>query len=194
MSETRDDSPGGSWVTYDELARRRGITRLSAERMVQRKGWRRQRGNDKTARVLVPEDELPPDIPPLETDKPSLWPAVLQEIREAHAHELIAVRGELSAVRGELASVCRELDQAHHDTAEQAARVQRLLRECERLDDDAHVWAKRWNQLWTEACRRRDRPLWERLVAAWRNEPPSDAANEPVSVRSSMVEREKSSS
>jgi hypothetical protein len=41
-----EDAGTGRWVTYDELAKVRGIERIGAVRLVQRKRWRRQRGND----------------------------------------------------------------------------------------------------------------------------------------------------
>jgi hypothetical protein len=55
-----DDAGTGRWVTYDELAQARGMQRSGAVRLVQRKKWRRQAGNDGLARVLVPPDELHP--------------------------------------------------------------------------------------------------------------------------------------
>ena len=55
-----EPSPDGRWVTYDELGRIRGIGRESAVKLVQRKRWRRVRGNDGEARVLVPPDWLTP--------------------------------------------------------------------------------------------------------------------------------------
>jgi hypothetical protein len=55
------ERPGGhsgedQWLTYDEIGRIRGIGRESAVKLVQRKRWRREAGNDGTARVLVPGD------------------------------------------------------------------------------------------------------------------------------------------
>lgn len=61
--DTSGDMSGDSrWMTYDELAKLRGITRPSAERLVQRRRWRRQQGNDRTVRVLVPVDSLSDDV------------------------------------------------------------------------------------------------------------------------------------
>src|SRR3712207_3441264 len=47
-------------MTYDELAETFGITRKSAEQLVKRKRWMRRKGNDGKARIVVPEDALPP--------------------------------------------------------------------------------------------------------------------------------------
>jgi hypothetical protein len=48
---------GARRMTYPELAAVRGISALSAERLVRRKRWPRQTGNDGIVRVLVPLTE-----------------------------------------------------------------------------------------------------------------------------------------
>jgi hypothetical protein len=48
---------GARRMTYAELAAVRGISVLSAERLVRRKNWPRQVGNDGVVRVLVPLTE-----------------------------------------------------------------------------------------------------------------------------------------
>jgi hypothetical protein len=45
------------WMTYAELALARGIGTASAKRLAFRRRWRRQAGNDGTARVAVPLEE-----------------------------------------------------------------------------------------------------------------------------------------
>jgi hypothetical protein len=45
------------WMTYAELGHARGINAASAKRLAFRRKWRRQAGNDGTARVAVPVDE-----------------------------------------------------------------------------------------------------------------------------------------
>src|SRR4051812_50084445 len=47
-------------MTCSELARIRGIGRESAVKLVQRERWRRQPGNDRNGRVLVPTEWLKP--------------------------------------------------------------------------------------------------------------------------------------
>jgi hypothetical protein len=54
------DGDGGRWLTYAQLAETRGITRKAAICMTQRHRWRRQPGNDGTALVWVPHDDLTP--------------------------------------------------------------------------------------------------------------------------------------
>lgn len=48
-------------LTYAELAAVRGISRASAERLVRRKRWPRQVGNDGVVRVTISPDETAPD-------------------------------------------------------------------------------------------------------------------------------------
>jgi hypothetical protein len=55
-----DDADDATWLTYGQLAERRGISRRAAVRLTQRHRWRRQAGNDTFARVLVPNDFLSP--------------------------------------------------------------------------------------------------------------------------------------
>src|SRR5262245_3148359 len=50
-------SDGARRMTYAELAAVRGVSALSAERLVRRKHWPRQIGNDGVVRVLVPLTE-----------------------------------------------------------------------------------------------------------------------------------------
>lgn len=54
MSDTGDTR----WLSYDELAKLRGITRDAAKRLSFRRKWGRTRGNDNTSRVAVPTAEL----------------------------------------------------------------------------------------------------------------------------------------
>jgi hypothetical protein len=52
-----DDGGDTRWMTYAELGLARGINTASAKRLAARRKWRRQPGNDGTARVAVPLDE-----------------------------------------------------------------------------------------------------------------------------------------
>jgi hypothetical protein len=59
-----DDAPhdagDGAWLTYDQIAASRHITRRAAVRMTQRHHLRRQPGNDGLMRVWVPHDMAEP--------------------------------------------------------------------------------------------------------------------------------------
>jgi hypothetical protein len=56
------DSAGADtrWMSYAELGQARGINPASAKRLALRRKWRRQAGNDGTARVAVPVREATP--------------------------------------------------------------------------------------------------------------------------------------
>jgi hypothetical protein len=101
-----DDSGGGRWLTYGEIAAARGTTRIAAVRLTQRHKWRRQRGNDGHARVLVPPDMLQPERPPpsgvdsnIARDVTADVPALLAAIETAHLGEVTALRGEIEALK-----------------------------------------------------------------------------------------------
>lgn len=51
-------------LTYAELAAARGVSLDSAKRLVLRRGWMRQRGNDGLTRILVPLSSLPACVVP----------------------------------------------------------------------------------------------------------------------------------
>lgn len=74
-----DNNTEGVWLTKAEIASVRRISVASADRLIRRKCWRKQLGNDGRARVLVPTDwasseaRSPTDRPPLNrTDKQSV--------------------------------------------------------------------------------------------------------------------------
>ena len=53
-SDTGYDVSDGEWLTYGELAQRRGIDRQSAFKLAARHRWRRQKSNTGHVRVFVP--------------------------------------------------------------------------------------------------------------------------------------------
>jgi len=58
MGDKGDDVAGDiRWLTYREIGEIRGISAASATRLVIRRKWRRQAGNDGTVRVAVPTEE-----------------------------------------------------------------------------------------------------------------------------------------
>src|SRR5215472_1650148 len=63
-----DADGGAQWLTYKQLADLRGIKPRAAVRLSQRRGWRRQPGNDGATRVLVPDDMLETSQRPSQDD------------------------------------------------------------------------------------------------------------------------------
>ena len=133
------DDPPGRWVTLAELAAARGIDVPSAQRLVRRRQWRRQPGNDGKIRVLVPPDELKPnpnvrpddrtDVPP---DRPSDTIAdiradimeVAQPLRDAIA--VLRVQLDEANTRTVRADVHAEQSEARAMRAEEAVAAERV--------------------------------------------------------------------
>jgi len=102
----RDD---GRWLTYEELAQIRGIGRPSAERLVLRNRWRRQRDNQRVVRILVPLDRLsddmsgdasadkPDDMSPDASGPAAAYEAALEAVQSANAGETAALRERAEA-------------------------------------------------------------------------------------------------
>lgn len=101
-----DDPCEVRWISYSELAKARGIDRLSAMRIARKHKWAKQPGNDGTVRLAVPLSFLeakkrdPKDHP---SDEPREHPSDLSHIiselqAEVRAlHERLAEQRELRA-------------------------------------------------------------------------------------------------
>jgi hypothetical protein len=106
---------GARRMTYAELAAVRGISALSAERLVRRKRWPRQTGNDGIVRVLVP----------------------LTEAREVSQNRRVASTGQPRASAPDIREVVREIIRetiavSAPDDREDIRTLQRVLDERER--------------------------------------------------------------
>ena len=120
-----DDS---RWMTYAELAMARGIKEPAAVRLVQRRGWERQPGNDGAVRVAVPVPELRPsrtvapavmlvggDSLERETRRADQAEAALRELRvvaEQRATDLTAALVRAASAEGEARALREALDDA----------------------------------------------------------------------------------
>jgi hypothetical protein len=120
---------GARRMTYAELAAVRGISALSAERLVRRRHWPRQTGNDGVVRVLVPLTEArkvggkhrvsSPGHPPLTSTPPApdirgvirevireiagaAPPDVRDDIREDDREDIRALESAIEALREQL--------------------------------------------------------------------------------------------
>jgi hypothetical protein len=112
------DPPDGQWMTLAELAAARGVSKATAARLVRRKRWRRQPGNDGHVRVFVPEGMDQPALERL-AERPAADPegaiAVAQAALAAQARaesraekaesRVAALATEVAAERARIASL-----------------------------------------------------------------------------------------
>ena len=118
-------------LTYAELADRLGITLASATKLARRKHWARAKGNDRLARVQVPDEARAraPDTAPPNT--PAIAPP---NAPDSPARTLIArLEGELVGMREALAEARTRADaaeaRADKNTADLTAHVETLKAE-----------------------------------------------------------------
>lgn len=154
--DSRGDVGGDSrWMTYAELAQARGIKEPAAVRLVQRRGWERQPGNDGAARIAVPVSELrfsravPPAVMLVAPDSRDM-DALIRERQRADTAEARAHRAETeqTALQARLDHTERDRDQARQER--ETARVEaagaigeaRALREA--LDEARRPAWRRW--------------------------------------------------
>jgi hypothetical protein len=156
---TPDVRDGARRLTYGELAAVRGISRASAERLVRRKRWPRQIGNDGIVRAIVPLAETAPDSasngadsppghPP--PDSPDSAPAVIPDIMGVIREVVTPLTEQLARERERVDRAERKVEQlelalADARTAERiAAREAAALRAA---DDQRRAWS--W---WRRVC------------------------------------------
>ena len=120
-------------MTYREIAAARGITLVSARRMVQRYGWHKVKGNDGQARVWVPEGVIPdePPEPPVTPEKVIAeqrqlinW---LQESLKAAEDRANRAEMRLDGVIERSATAERRADYAHERADRAEERADKLL-------------------------------------------------------------------
>lgn len=140
-----DDPADARWMSFEQLARLRGISKLSAAALVRRHGWRRQRDNRGRVLALVPNDgpelrrmldqaDNPPHRPDHQPDnsirQPNHQPAfetALAAIEAAHAREIHALRERADAAQSQADRSTVQLEEAERraDRAEQAVAAER---------------------------------------------------------------------
>ena len=99
------------WLSYSELGQVRGISTASAIRLVFRRKWRRQDGNDGTVKVAVPVDEANPQREVADNDGDGVGRDIGQVVG------LLETAAAMLRERGEEADV---MVAALHATAEEA--------------------------------------------------------------------------
>jgi hypothetical protein len=127
---TRDVTSDVTWMTYAELGRVRGIDAASAKRLAIRRHWRRQAGNDGTARVAVPVTEATPRKAKPSDDAGDDTRDVTSDVTRvinALDSAVVTLREQLAHAenRADQAEVRAEQAQSRADRAEQAIESER---------------------------------------------------------------------
>jgi hypothetical protein len=168
---------GARRMTYAELAAVRGISALSAERLVRRHKWPRQTGNDGVVRVLVPLTEARkaggnrrvsrPGHPPLisAAPVPDVRAVIREVIREISAAAPPDVRDD---DRDDIREDIRALESANAALRETIAAHEATIRDLRQRLDAAAAERRQERQLEAEERRRllalltERRPWWRR--------------------------------
>jgi chromosome segregation ATPase len=137
MADKDDGRDDVRWLSYDELAEARGISRELAIRLSFRRKWPRRDGNDQTARVAVPLSELVPkkqtpdaahdDIPHVISRLTDVFSVAVSSLTSrAEAAEKRAERAET-----EVATLRDELDQSRATAQAAEAQARGLLKQAD---------------------------------------------------------------
>jgi hypothetical protein len=182
------------WLTYAELGQARGISTASATRLAFRRKWRRQVGNDGTARVAVPlaetqtrQDKAPDDRNDARNDDRGDISHVVMVLEASVAS--LSDRASAAEKRADRAEIRAESAEARANQAEQALseerkradqlelaqdRLETKLDEAEARADRADAAAQEAGQAADELRRaneaRAGQGRWARLRQAWRGE------------------------
>ena len=131
----------GSWLTYQDLGVRLGVTPEAAKRRAIRAKWARMPGNDGRARVRVPDELRASSTLDVRSAK-----AALQHALESHVETL---RADIAALKAQPAA-------AEARAAEEANKTTRAIAAFADL-------ARRLNALAAERERQPPPPWWRRL-------------------------------
>ena len=168
-----------TWMSYAELGRARGISASSAKRLAIRRHWRRQQGNDGTARVAVPVTEAVLREPRPGDDTRDVTP-----LPDIAAGALAALETAVMTLREQLDTANARADRAEVSIAGERQRADVLRDRIDAMQTEiaaAKAAAEQGRagaqaaQDAAEALRRADaerkaRGLVARLRAAWRGE------------------------
>jgi DNA repair exonuclease SbcCD ATPase subunit len=133
------------WVSFADLAQRRGISRAAASKLVRRHGWRRQTDNQGRVLILVPEAALDrPSVrpPPSDDDTASVRPSVGGGMARLAAGALAALEDAVAALREQLDAANARAERAEADRAEERQRADDLRDRLNAMQEqlaDAHA-------------------------------------------------------
>jgi hypothetical protein len=145
-----DSRAGGRWLSLKELADARQISVASAARLMRRRRWRRQPGNDGHIRVWVPVGEDEPKAEVRADDRTDVQaedrPDILADIRAGIAEVIKPLQDAIAVLEAQLTEANGRADRADiradalrdrlaalQDELQQAQQAARTTRE--RLED-----------------------------------------------------------
>jgi hypothetical protein len=166
-------------MSFAELAKARGISKLSAAALVRRHRWRRMRDNRGHVLALVPRDgpELRrsveanhpsddlPDDPPDDRPDTAAFEIALSAIETAHAGEITALREQLEQARADRIEERQRADRIETTLTGERARADALrqrvdeLQAGQQLMTDTHARALAEAQDQLERVREAAEPL-----------------------------------
>ena len=116
--DIHDAGDGVRWLSYGELAEARRISKASATRLAFRRRWARRIGNDGTARVAVPVEELAEKPAPDEDGIPD----DIHDDIDGQSHAVMALQTAIEALREQLGRANSEKDDLRNqrDRAQEA--------------------------------------------------------------------------
>jgi hypothetical protein len=167
-----DTESGGKWLTYKQLADLRGIKQRAAVRLSQRRGWRRQPGNDGATRVLVPADMLEVSQRPSQGDDAdddrATWSETMAAIETAHRGEVEALKGQVDALRTLADAAGAKLVDAESRATGATARAERAEGERDRIAGELAQAVERRTAAEVEARRLREAENARQQLGRWR--------------------------
>jgi hypothetical protein len=195
-----DDRAGGRWMSLKELAASRRISVASAARLMRRRHWRRQPGNDGHIRVWVPAGEQEPKAETRPDDRADVSADVrsdstsdiradaLADIRSGVMEVVRPLQDAIAVLEAQLTEANARATRSEQAVADERVRadilrdrLEALQAELRRTQHAAEVRAGDAEQAarialgTVETLRRaeearRGRGRWARLRAAWRGE------------------------
>jgi hypothetical protein len=137
---------GARRMTYAELATVRGISATSAERLVRRKHWPRQVGNDGVVRVIVPLTEArklrqrtAPDVLPDNTGQLPGHDRMSEMSAPGDPRTIRTLESAVEALREQLGIANRRVDELQAELSEERRRLIAILTDARRRS-----WWRRW--------------------------------------------------
>jgi hypothetical protein len=160
MSDPPGEADDGQWMTYSQIAARRGISKGSAERLVRRHRWRRQVDNQGLARALVPPSWL-------EVDRPDVLPDIREDVTPDVFPDITPAGMALETA---ISGLVARAERAEGEADRERQRAERAEEQRDQAVDNAAAASVR-----AEALRDRIEEVQARLAAA---EADAKAANE----------------